>query len=295
MNVETLTLAAYCIAIILASLLGGWLPSLVRMTHTRTQLIMSCVAGLMLGVALLHLLPHGLVQLQHSSGVDGKAMDVLVWWALVGMVVMLLLLRLFHFHQHDFGDEGHDQQHQDHCDHHHHDTAAHPLSWVGIAFGLGLHTLIDGIALGASVHGGGDHGAGGNFSWIGLGVFLAILLHKPLDALSITSMMQAGGWGTRARGAANLAFATLCPLGALLFVWGVGLLDNQAYVVGCALAFSAGVFLCISLGDLLPEVHFHSHDRVKLTVSFLVGIGLAYALRFVEPGSTHSILAAAHP
>ena len=78
-------------------------------------------------------------------------------------------------------------------------------------------------------------------------------------------------------GMANLAFATLCPLGAAVFVWGLGMLDNQAFVVGCALAFSAGVFLCISLGDLLPEVHFHSHDRVKLTLSFLVGISLAPA------------------
>ncbi|MDJ0879430.1 MAG: ZIP family metal transporter [Halieaceae bacterium] len=293
MNVETLTLSAYCIAIILASLLGGWLPSLVRMTHTRTQLAMSFVAGLMLGVALLHLMPHGLVQLQRSAGVDGSAIDVLVWWTMIGMVVMLLLLRMFHFHQHDFGDNGHDHQHQDHYHDSHSDAAAHPLSWVGIALGLGLHTLIDGVALGASVHGAAEGGTGG-FSWVGLGVFLAILLHKPLDALSITSTMQAGGWGGRARSGANIAFAMLCPLGALLFVSGVGLLDNQAYVIGCALAFSAGVFLCISLGDLLPEVHFHSHDRVKLTASFLVGIGLAYALRFVEHGSTHSSLAVPH-
>ena len=91
--------------------------------------------------------------------------------------------------------------------------------------------------------------------------------------------------------AANLGFAVLCPLGALLFVWGVGLFGDPAYVVGCALAFSAGVFLCISLGDLLPEVHFHSHDRIKLTVVFLVGIGLAYGLRFIEPGMTHDLTA----
>ena len=47
--------------------------------------------------------------------------------------------------------------------------------------------------------------------------------------------------------------------------------------------------LAISLGDLLPEVHFHSHDRFKLTFSFLLGIGLAYALRFVEPGAAHAL------
>ncbi len=291
MSIETFTLAAYCIAIIAASLLGGWLPSLVRMTHTRTQLIMSGVAGLMLGVALFHLLPHALVQLQHSVGGGHSSVDVLVWWVMAGLVAMLMLLRLFHFHQHDFSDDDHHPGHHPHGANH--DPSAHPLSWIGIAMGLGLHTLIDGIALGASVHGGGEHGEAGGFSWVGLGVFLAILLHKPLDALSITSMMQAGGWGGRARAAANLLFATLCPLGALLFIWGLGLLGNQAYVVGCALAFSTGVFLCISLGDLLPEVQFHSHDRVKLTVSFLVGIGLAYALGFIEPGSSHSLTAVA--
>ena len=287
MNAETFTLLAYCAAIVAASLVGGWLPSLVRMTHTRTQLVMSFVAGLMLGVAVYHLLPHGLLELQHSPNSAG--MDTLVWWTMVGMVVMLLLLRLFHFHQHDFGDHGHDHNHHDHCDDALHDVAGpHPLSWVGIALGLGLHTLIDGVALGAAVSGGGS--AGASFSWVGMGVFLAILLHKPLDALSITSMMQAGGWSGRARGFANLVFATLCPLGALFFAWGVGMLDDQAYAVGCALAFAAGAFLCISLGDLLPEVHFHSHDRIKLTLMFLVGIGLAWGLRFVEPSADHGFV-----
>ncbi|MEP5763566.1 MAG: ZIP family metal transporter [Halieaceae bacterium] len=273
-------LAGYSAAIILASLLGGWLPSLVRMTHTRTQVVMSFVAGLMLGVALYHLLPHGLAQLQHSLDPGESAIDVAVAWIMLGMILMLLLLRLFHFHQHDFSAE--EDGHHDH--HHQHDSSAHPLSWLGIALGLGLHTVIDGVALGASVRGGvGESG------WVGLGVFLAILLHKPLDALSITSMMQMGGWSARARSLANISFALLCPLGALLFFWGAGQLGDPAYVVGCALAFSAGVFLCISLGDLLPEVHFHSHDRFKLTFSFLVGIGLAYALRFIEPGMNHGV------
>ncbi len=271
-----LILAGFSAAIVAASLLGGWLPAMVRMTHTRTQLMMSFVAGLMLGVALYHLLPHGLAQLERSGTPGGAgAIDTAVWWVMLGMILMLLLLRLFHFHQHDFSDEEHD--------HHERGPNAHPLSWLGIALGLGLHTLIDGVALGASIKGGMAHGAG----WVGLGVFLAILLHKPLDALSITSLMQAGGWSNRARSLANISFAVLCPVGALLFFWGAGQLGEESYVVGCALAFADGVFLCISLGDLLPEVHFHSHDRFKLTFVFLIGIGLAYALRFVEPAMAH--------
>jgi len=276
-----LTLAGYSLAIIVASLLGGWLPAMVRMTHTRTQLIMSFVAGLMLGVALYHLLPHALVQLGAANGNAAVAIDTAVWWTMLGMILMLLLLRLFHFHQHDFSHE--EDGHHDHQ--HDHSADAHPLSWMGIALGLGLHTLIDGVALGASIKGAVSHDVG----LAGIGVFLAILLHKPLDALSITSMMQAGGWSSRARTLANAGFALLCPLGALLFFVGVEQMPQQAWVVGCALAFSAGVFLCISLGDLLPEVHFHSHDRFKLTFAFLLGIALAYGLRFLEPGVVHAV------
>ena len=59
MTTETLMLlAGYSLAIMTASLLGGWLPSLVRMTHTRTQVIMSFVAGLMLG-AHAHAVAYG--------------------------------------------------------------------------------------------------------------------------------------------------------------------------------------------------------------------------------------------
>ena len=43
----------------------------------------------------------------------------------------------------------------------------------------------------------------------------------------------------------------------------------------------------IALSDLLPEIHFHSHDRGKLIVSLLVGIGLAYILYYVESSAIH--------
>lgn len=291
-------LLVYCIAIAGFSLLGGWLPARVRMTHTRTQVAMSFVSGLMLGVAFYHLLPHSIVLLD-----DARAPDTAVWWLMIGLVVMLLLLRMFHFHQHDFSVAGHGhdasqahshgshQQHHGSHDHDHgHPTAVapgvqvHRLSWLGLALGLGLHTLIDGIALGAVMQGDLGHATG----LLGVGVFLAILLHKPLDAMSITTLMAAGGWGPGARRIANLGFALLCPLGALLFFFGVDLLgEARHYAVAAALAFAAGAFICIALSDLLPEVHFHSHDRGMLTLAFLAGILLAWSLGGLEPAGAH--------
>ncbi len=273
-------LTLYCLAIALVSVVGGLLPDLVRFTHTRTQVIMSLVAGLMLGVAVYHLLPHGIVM----AGGPGAA-DVAVWWLMLGLICMFLLLRMFHFHQHDFSAE--EEGHHEHHHHHPHGepvTPVHTLSWAGIALGLAVHTLIDGVALGAVMQ--GDHP--GYTGLLGLGVFLAILLHKPLDAMSITALMDAGGWDRRARMAVNLLFATMCPLGALLFFHGVDLIgEGSDHVVAAALAFSAGAFICIALSDLLPEVHFHSHDRGKLTVAFLLGIVLAYGIGGLEPSSLH--------
>ncbi len=261
--------------------MGGLLPTWIKMTHTRTQVMMSLVSGLMLGVAFYHLLPHSVALAGSSHGVDTA-----VWWLMIGLIVMLLLLRVFHFHQHDFSrEEGvqHDHRHHDH-QHGEHDSPVHGLSWVGLALGLAVHTLIDGVALGAVMHAGSP--AGG---LIGIGVFLAIALHKPLDAMSIVTVMEAGDWSRQARSRANLVFALMCPLGALLFFFGVDVVaDNRNYLVAAALAFSAGAFICIALSDLLPEVHFHSHDRAKLTLAFLLGIIVAYGIGSVEPAGSHS-------
>lgn len=163
---------------------------------------------------------------------------------------------------------------------------AHRLHWVGIALGLSLHTLIDGVAVAASVKVDAGHEA--TWHLLGLGTFLAVLLHKPLDAVSITSLMILGGWSRAWQGAVNLGFALMCPLGAFAFVFGLEqFTGHQEIIVGCALAFAAGVFLCISLGDLLPEMEFHSHNRVPLSIALITGIALAWAIRYLEPSHLH--------
>lgn len=274
-----LLLILYCLAIACASLAGGLLPDRVRMTHTRTQLVMSLVSGLMVGVAFFHLLPHSI-----ALGGEHASVDRAVEWLMLGLIAMLLLLRLFNFHQHDFSPEEH--AHHDHHAHDHPPQVVHGTSWLGVALGLGLHSLIDGVALGAVLLSDPHIGAAGVVA--GFGVFMAVLLHKPLDAMSVTTVMQAGGSGPAARMSANLVFALLCPLGALAFYFGVDLLTfSGEAVIAAALAFSAGAFVCIALSDLLPEVHFHTHDRMKLTMAFLLGIVLAYSIGTLEPEAFH--------
>ncbi|MCA9121374.1 MAG: ZIP family metal transporter [Planctomycetaceae bacterium] len=278
-------LIAYCVLIVAASLLGGWLPLIMNLTHRRMQLLMSFVGGLMLGVALLHLIPHALVEVNDN--------DLIARSVVAGVLMTFFLIRFFHVHQHghEVGD-GH-EHHEDTCDHGEHEhahgndhTHTHHLSWSGLFFGLALHTFFDGLALGASVLA-GSHDK--DVALVGIGTFLAIVLHKPLDSLSLTCVMSGGRWTRKSITLVNLAFASMCPLGAIVFYAGFGSLANsRPELLGCALGFAAGIFLCISLADILPELQFHQHDRGLLTVALLFGVLLAFLIGYVESGHGHS-------
>ena len=290
-------LIAYCAVILLASLAGGWIPLLVRLTHTRLQVATSFVAGLMLGVGVLHLLPHAWDQL--------RSIDRAAGWLLGGFLLMFFIQRFFHFHHHDVPEEdavgGHECAHEHH-DHdqegaegHVHrvaentlaDQSARQLSWGGAALGLTLHTLIDGIALAASVE--SEARGDGAVGLLGFGTFLVIILHKPFDAMAIGTLMAAGGWSRGWRHLVNGLFAVAIPVGVVLFHFGATRFTEGGHLfLGSALAFAAGTFLCIATSDLLPELQFHSHDRVKLSVAMVAGLVLSALLgQFETAGHDH--------
>ena len=316
----TVLLYVYCTLIVLASVMGGRLPKILRLTHLRTQVLISGVGGLMLGIAMLHLLPHAAETLGSASKMGTGA--------LIGLIVMFLLIRVFHTHDHGTVAEAYSgtaanrrseaqrlhgenedqeigtagptgQEHEHRCDHssEHGHSHGHPLhgqlaavchkkfSWTGLFFGLALHTLVDGVALASSVMADAQHGA-----WLdlaGLGTFLAVALHKPIDAFAITSVMQRQNWSATAQGVANFSFSLACPFGAALFFAGTMLLPDSNAFLGWGLAVSAGFFIGIALADLLPEVAFHDHDRGKLTAALLAGVLLAWCIENL-PGHQHS-------
>ena len=76
-----IVLTGYCAAIMAASVGGGWLPTIFRLTHTRMQTTISFVGGLMLGIAVFHLLPHSV---HGNNSIDDSA-----WWMMAGILTML--------------------------------------------------------------------------------------------------------------------------------------------------------------------------------------------------------------
>jgi zinc and cadmium transporter len=149
--------------------------------------------------------------------------------------------------------------------------------------GLSIHTLLGGVALGSAVLGQDAP------KDLGLAVFLATVLHKPADALTISTLLIKGGTSKQRAFLVQCVFALLIPLGVVLFHFGRSVLAAHidTAFTGCVLAFSAGTFLCIALSDLLPEVQFHAHDRGKLFLAVILGAVLMWATSLIEPSHAH--------
>jgi len=285
-----LTLIVQLAVVAAAAYAGGSSLSFLSMGHRRMQVLLSLTGGVLLGVGLLHLLPHAFLQLD-------RQIDTTMQWVLVGFFLMFLLERAFHGHSHhtaDGDDAGHGCGH-DHAGHGHDHGPAQSgppsvagsgrWAWCGAFAGLALHSLADGAALAASVRADADHGAG----WLaGFATFLAVLLHKPFDAAIIGTLMLNAGVSARGRGLINALYALVVPLGAVAFLGSLRVFGGQQQaILGVAMAIAAGAFLCIAAADLLPEVQFHSHDRVLLTASLALGLAIAWGITVMER-STHA-------
>jgi zinc and cadmium transporter len=214
-------------------------------------------------------------------------MDVMLW-ALIGFMALFVLERFapFHAHEHGAGGDcgggscGHvahtcDHEH-DHAPHAHADAHTHAprLGWMGALLGLTVHSLMEGVALAASVQ------AESSAGWLaGLGTLLVIVAHKPFDAMTLAALLRQDRVDAGKAVVIQVLFSLVMPLGAFLFMAGV---RHDPQVTALALAFSGGVFLCIACSDLLPEVQFHRHDRLKLTAALVGGILLAWGMSRLE-------------
>jgi zinc transporter ZupT len=218
-----------------AAALGNVVGALAVVRHLRRGLrfIDACLAfgaGFMLAVTLLGVLPEVL---------DRSPTAAL--FVLAGYFAVHLAQHVFtpHFH---FGEETH---------------RLSPSAGMSALLGLTLHTFFDGVAI-----------ASGFLISDRLGVllFLAVLLHKLPEGVTIASVMVAGGQ-TRARavaGAAVLGGATIL---------GVLLTEQVAPLARHGLALSGGVTLYVAASNLVPEFQA---KRGWLTALAFFGGALAY-------------------
>jgi len=308
----TAWLVVYCGLILLASVVGGLVPIYIRLTHQRMELMLSFVAGVMLGIGLLHLLPHAWLEAMAAleGGADeaeagASALQDTMLWMLAGFLVMFLIERFFSFHQHPApavaagsaaggpADHEHHQRGREGRRHNHgHDHGdggprahAHAITWTGATVGLTIHSILEGVALAGSMKAGG-HAGPGAAALAGFGTFLVIVLHKPFDSMAIGALMSRGGRSPAMRHVVNMLFALAIPLGVIALELGLSAEVAGGHgLLAAALAFSGGMFVCIALSDVLPELQFHQHDRVKLSAALVLGLALAWGIARLEAGA----------
>ncbi|HLN31297.1 MAG TPA: ZIP family metal transporter [Gemmataceae bacterium] len=306
-------LSVYCLAVLLVSIFGGYIPFLGKVTHRKLQFFLSLSAGIMLGASFFHVMPEALE----------KAGPVMFgWWVSLGVVGLFCIERFIAPHSHEVDDHTHHHHHAGEGHHHHeqagpeagaqhkheHDhgpghthapgahgdlKAAAPAvaGWMAVV-GLTIHTFMNGFGLAGDVVS-GFHPKGGAVSLPagtvaalpGLAMFLAIVFHKPADALAISTVLARKGVSRRLITLVQLGFATMVPVGAVAFCLSLETAITESVrdqLTGFALGFSAGTFLFIALSDLLPEVQFHTHDRIPLFLVLTCAVAFMGLIALLE-------------
>jgi len=241
------SLLLYSLLIFLASFVGGIFPLLFpRKKEHHLKLLISFGAGLLLGMAFLHMIPESAEMLGKSFGL----------WVLLGFGILFLMERFVMVHA---------------CEEHgcHYHT-------IGIAafVGLTIHGLIEGLALGSSALA----------TELGPLIFTAIVIHKAPAGISLSSILSMAKKGKNQILAFIVGVSLSGPIGIWLAY--VMMKDASHHdVSGVLLAISGGTFVYIAACDLLPELHHPEGNRFHRLLAFIFGIFISMASGFLLPGS----------
>lgn len=235
-------LALFSLILFGAAMAAGLLPLFQRRSRRFEAFTLSFGAGIMLGTCFLHILPE-------AAGLAGVGVGLAV---LAGYLALLVFAKFMMVHPCEEME----------CRFHH-------LGWSAY-LGIALHSLVDGLAVGASL----------SSLTLSTVVFLAILVHKVPESFSLGCLLRLGN-RTRLRLVVMMAFFALAtPLGAV--VTHLVIKEMPPTALGAALGFSAGTFLFVSTGDLLPQLKLHDQKERMQLVYLLSGVGLALLGRFIE-------------
>jgi zinc transporter ZupT len=111
-------------------------------------------------------------------------------------------------------------------------------------------------------------------NWLGVLIFLAILLHKGPEGFTMASVMLASG-----RSRAMAFYSAVALAGATLA--GLLIIELAPGLLPYGLPISAGVALYVAATDLVPEVN--REPGIRMALVFFAGVGGFLLLRLVLP------------
>jgi ZIP family zinc transporter len=221
---------------VVATLVGGHVA--LRLSHALPTVI-AFTGGVVVAVALFDVLPEGIVNVD-----DPKLATTLV---AIGFLAFFFAERTLVLHHRDDGPEA---------------RAHHRVGVLG-AFGLSIHSFIDGLGIGLAF---------GLDRTTGFLVFIAVVSHDFADGMNTVSFVLSQS-GDRKQARKWLRIDAAAPfVGAIVG----SLVIVSDHTLGYILCLYSGFFLYMGATDLLPEAHSHaSWARVGLTAS---GFALIFAI-----------------
>jgi zinc and cadmium transporter len=223
--------------------LAAWLAFRGLRSPAFTRFAIHFSAGVLLGVSFLHMMPEAYDHVGSSQA---------GLFVLLGYFSIFLLERFVMIHP---------------CEEHGCDY--HTLGLAALA-GFSFHSFLGGVALGSSLLVPG----------LAMAVFIATIVHKGPEAFSLASLLLLGQ-GSRRKAIGMIAlFSLMVPLGVFLAVLELPSFGDR--FVGIAVALSAGTFLHLATGDLLPGTHSRGGDRWKGLAGFVLGIGFTIVTKWME-------------
>ncbi|MEY4752219.1 MAG: hypothetical protein RIQ60_4433 [Pseudomonadota bacterium] len=256
-------------SIIIATLVGGLLSVLIAATLTVTVIgrivphMVSISAGVLLGTALLHLLPEAF---------EGQVDPHRLFMTLLGGLLFFFLLEKAELYRHNHHHEG------DHPHHHHHhgfDADQAGRGGWSVLVGDSIHNFCDGLIIAAAFLA-DPH--------VGLVTALAIAAHEiPQEVGDYIVLLNAGLSRQRA-----LVYNAISGLASV--VGGVigyfALAQFEAYLP-YLLVVASSSFVYVSVADLIPQLQQRLSARETMLQILWLGLGLLLISRITGGAHLH--------
>ena len=216
-----------------AEILGGTLIILKKEWPRKVQeYLLALSSGFILALVFFELIPESLTLLGE-----------------IASLYMIIGYGLLHFFEHTivghlhFGEETHRE------------VMVSKVASISAFAGLFIHAFFDGLSISA--------GMNYNF-YIGLLIFIAVLLHKIPEGLTVASIMLAAQQPRINAFLASISIGIATMLGIIVVFL---LASVSAKAVGIAFALSAGAAMYVGASDLIPEIN-RSENRITPLIVF---------------------------
>lgn len=252
--------------IVLATLVGGVLSVLIAASLTVGLLgrvvkhLVSLSTGVLLGTALLHVLPEAF---------ESQASPHELFLVLLGGLMFFFLLEKAELYRHTHHHEGDGHHH-----HHHFDTEQAGRGGLAVLVGDSIHNFCDGIIIAAAFL---------TDTHLGVVTALAIIAHEiPQEVGDYIVLLNAGF--TRSKALFYNAISGLAAvLGGVLGYFVVGpWQDLFPYLLVAA----ASSFIYVAVADLIPQMQRRLPWRE--TAAQLAWLGAGIGLVLIVVGGSHS-------